>query len=258
MENLKAAQVSASTSSMTSSESLADYDLGGVDCPRCGNTGQLIEKGPALLELHVYECPCMRQRRSLRSLRKAGMEDMARRYTLDSYTANTPHREKVKAAAERFILAGTGWFFIAGQTGSGKTHICTAICTALMEGQSGEVYFMPWCDESTALKAEVTDKEKYEVHMKKLQTVPVLYIDDLFKTPADETGKIHPPTSADVRLAFQLLNARYNDTALRTIISSEKTIEQIAKIDEAIGGRIYERSRGFAVMAPSENWRFLA
>lgn len=249
MESLRAAQASASISSTTSSESLADYDLGGVDCSRCGNTGQLIERGPALLELHVYECPCMRQRRSLRSLRKAGMEDMARRYTLDNYKATTPHREKIKAAAERFTREKTGWFFIAGQTGSGKTHICTAICTALMEEHGGEIYFMPWRDESTALKAGITDREWYEPRIKKLQTVPVLYIDDFLKGSSNE---------ADLRLAFQILNARYNDTALRTIISSEITLEGITGLDEAIGGRIYERSRGFAVMAPPENWRLRA
>ena len=249
MESLKAAQASASTSSTTSSESLADYDLGGVDCSRCGNTGQLIERGPALLELHVYECPCMRQRRSLRSLRKAGMEDMARRYTLNDYVTNTPHREKVKVVANRFIKLKTGWFFIAGQTGSGKTHICTAICTALMEEQGGEVYFMPWRDESTEIKNRITDQEWYQAKMQKLKRVPVLYIDDFLKGGTNE---------ADIRLAFEILNARYNDTALRTIISSEINLEDITGLDEAIGGRIYERSRGFAVMAPPENWRLKA
>lgn len=185
----------------------------------------------------------------MRSLRKAGMEDMARRYTLDNYKATTPHREKIKAAAERFTREKTGWFFIAGQTGSGKTHICTAICTALMEEHGGEIYFMPWRDESTALKAGITDREWYEPRIKKLQTVPVLYIDDFLKGSSNE---------ADLRLAFQILNARYNDTALRTIISSEITLEGITGLDEAIGGRIYERSRGFAVMAPPENWRLRA
>ena len=248
-KTMKAAQASASTSNMMLNESLAAYDLGGVDCPVCGNTGQIIERGPALLELHVYECPCMKQRRSLRSLRKAGMEDMAQRYTLDSYKANTPHREKVKAAAERFINEKTGWFFIAGQTGSGKTHICTAICTAIMEEHGGEIYFMPWRDESTALKAGVTDREWYEARIKKLQTVPLLYIDDFLKGGSNE---------ADLRLAFQILNTRYNDTVLRTIISSEITLEGITGLDEAIGGRIYERSRGYAVMAPPENWRLRA
>ena len=192
MACLKTAQASASTSGTTYHETLADYGLGGVDCPRCGNTGVLVERGPGRLELHAFECPCMRRRRSLRSLRRAGMEDMARRCTLESYVTDSPHRERVRAAAERFSQADAGWFFIAGQTGSGKTHICTAICTSLME-RGGEVCYMPWRDESTALKTGVTDREWYEARVRKLQTVPVLYIDDFLKGGASE---------ADLRLAF--------------------------------------------------------
>jgi DNA replication protein DnaC len=86
----------------------------------------------------------------------------------------------------------------------------------------------------------------YQAKIKKLKRVPVLYIDDFFKGGASD---------ADIKLAFEILNARYNDTALRTIISSEIDLDGLMRIDEAIGGRIYERSRGFAVMAPGENAR---
>lgn len=205
----------------------------------------LIERGPGILELHTYECPCMRTRRSLRSLRKAGMEDMARRYTMDAYKADTPGREKIKAAAAQFVESSEGWFFIAGRSGSGKTHICTAICIGLMERNS-EIQFMPWRDDSTSLKNGITSREWYEEKVKRLKTVPVLYIDDFMKGGVSD---------ADKRLAFEVLNARYNDTAKRTVISSEMDLGDIMKWDEAIGGRIYERSRGFAVRAPDENWR---
>lgn len=223
-----------------------DYDLGGVNCAKCGNTGRLIERGPGLLELHVYECSCMKKRRSLRSIRKAGMEDMASRYTFDSYQADTRLRENIKRIAQTFIDTDKGWFFIAGQSGSGKTHICTAICLGLMEKKAGEIYFMPWRDESTEIKNRITDQEWYQAKTQKLKKVPVLYIDDFLKGGANE---------ADIRLAFEILNARYNDTALRTVISSELPIDQILSIDEALGGRIYERSKGFTVRAPAENWR---
>ena len=199
------------------------------------------------MELHTYECPCMRRRRSLRSLRKAGMEDMAKRYTLDAYQTITEERAKIKRKAQEYIAAENGWFFIAGQSGSGKTHICTAICIGLMESKTDEIYFMPWRDDSMEIKNRVTDQEWYQAKVKKLKKVPVLYIDDFFKGGASD---------ADKRLAFEILNARYNDTALKTIISSEMTLEAILREDEAIGGRIYERSKGFALRAPAENWRF--
>lgn len=250
LESLKTAQAQYrnSTSDTTSSErqeTLAEWDLGGVDCPRCGNTGRIIRQGPALLELHVYECPCMRRRRSLRSLRKAGMEDMAKRYTMETYQTDTPSREKIKASAAAFVESDSGWFFIAGRSGSGKTHICTAICNGLMERHS-EILFMPWRDESTVIKNGITDREWYETRVKRLKRVPVLYIDDFLKGGASD---------ADKRLAFEVLNSRYNDTSMRTVISSEMSLTEIMAWDEAIGGRIYERSRGFVVKAPDENWR---
>ncbi|MGN0983062.1 MAG: ATP-binding protein [Candidatus Limivicinus sp.] len=245
LQAVQSVQKSNSTSAMTSSDSLETYDLGGVDCPECGNTGQIIKRGPSLGELHVYECPCMRKRRSLRSIRKAGMTDMVRRYTLDSYQTIDEYRRNVKESAERFVHAQSGWFFIAGQSGSGKTHICTAVCAELIE-RGQEVVYMLWRDDSVNLKAGINDRAWYESKTKKLKTVPVLYIDDFWK------GKV---TEADVNLAFEILNTRYNDTSMRTIISSELKLEEILKIDEAIGGRIYERSRGFTVLAPKENWR---
>lgn len=234
-----------SKSSTTPSSTLANCGLDNMDCPICGNTGHIIEKGPGLLEIHPKICPCMKKRLSLRSLKAAGMEDMARRYTMDSYIADTPKRKAIKDAALRYIGRDDGWFFIGGQSGSGKTHICTAICVGLMERFSS-IIFMPWRDESTSLKLAMKDPDRYEKRMKALKQSPVLYIDDFLKGGT---------TDADIKIAFELLNARYNTKELRTIISSELPLEEIMQIDEAMGGRIYERARGFTVEAPGENWR---
>ena len=237
----------ASTSATTwvNPSALEQYDLGGVDCPDCGNTGYILERGEGILEVHSYECWCMKRRRTLRALRKAGMEDMAQRCTLESYRTDTPQCAAIAEAARRFIAADSGWFFIAGQSGSGKTHICTAICTGLMEQKGKEIDFMPWRDEARTLKA-AGDPVRCDTRIRRLRSVPVLYIDDLFKGGASE---------ADLRLAFEILNGRYNDTRLRTVISSELDLEAILRLDEAVGGRIYERSNGFTVRAPAVNRR---
>lgn len=63
--------------------------------------------------------------------------------------------------------------------------------------------------------------------MHELKMVYVFYIDDFIKETV---------TDADINIAFELLNARYNDHEKLTIISTEKSI------DEALGSRIYERS----------------
>ena len=116
----------------------------------------------------------------------------------------------------------------------------------IMQGNS--LKYMLWRDESVELKALVNYQEDYNERMQRLKTVKVLYIDDFFKSKN--------VTDADINLAFELLNYRYNDSKLRTIISSEKSIEDILSYDEAVGSRIYERCKnGFYIDAPDENWR---
>ena len=68
-------------------------------------------------------------------------------------------------------------------------------------------------------------------------------------------------TSADMNIAFEMLNFRYTNDKLITVISSEKTISDIVKIDEAIAGRIVERTglKRFCnniLKDPSKNFRF--
>lgn len=239
----------ASTSAtMWVKQPLEQYGLGGVDCDKCQNFGYTLERAEGSWEVYQRECGCMKKRRTLRSLRKAGMEDMAARCTLDSYKTDTPGCAAVAEAAKRFIAGDSGWFFIAGRPGSGKTHICTALSVGLMEERGAEIDFMPWRDEARTLKA-AADPARCDERIKRLQRVEVLYIDDLFKGGASE---------ADLRLAFEILNGRYNNARLRTVISSELDLETILGLDEAVGGRIYERSRGFTLRAPSEDRRLRA
>ena len=187
----------------------------------------------------------MAKRVSVRRLERSGLKDAVNRYTFKNYVADTMERKKVLYAAEDFCRNGKGWFFISGKSGSGKTHICTAICSRLME-QNKNVRYMLWRDETVLLKALTTDGEEYQSRIKPFKSVPVLYIDDFLKGGH---------TDADIRLAFEILNSRYNDSSLRTIISSELTLFEILGLDEAVGGRIYERSRGYVLEAPRENWR---
>ena len=74
-----------------------------------------------------------------------------------------------------------------------------------------------------------------------IKTIPVLYIDDFFKPVRNREGVLETPSAADVRIAYEIINHRYNDKSLITIISSERFLTEIAsEIDEATGGRIAE------------------
>lgn len=224
-------------------ETLDDYDLGGVDCELCNNKGYILFKRESG-ELVTRECECMSKRRSLRRIRKSGISDMLTRYTFKNFDDSDDVRKSIKATAISYANSNSGWFYIAGQPGSGKTHICTAICARLID-RGKDVYYMKWRDESRQLKAQI-NSEALEEPLEKLKTVYALYIDDFFKGGSNE---------ADVRLSFEIINARYNNSKLRTIISTEMPLEEILQVDEALGSRIYERSRGFVIAAPKENYR---
>lgn len=222
---------------------LAQYGLDNVDCPICKNMGYVLVTVDD--EVRSRECECMKKRRSIRSIKNSGIEDMLGRYTFENYETPDAHRKAVKDMAQRFVESDTGWFYISGRSGSGKSHICTAICSALIE-KNKEVKYIVWRDESAALKSSIMDFDAYQSRVQKFKDVPVLYIDDFWK------GDV---TEADIKLTFELLNARYIDSKKRTVLSSERSLKDIISIDEAIGGRIYERCRGFHIKAPDENWR---
>ncbi len=236
-------QQSKSGTSTTTFETLDDYDLGGVDCELCDNKGFILTRGEHG-ELVSKECICMAKRRSMRRIRKSGISDMLIRYTFKNYDDSDNVRKNIKHTAISYANADSGWFYIDGQPGSGKTHICTAICARLID-RGKDVYYMRWRDESRLLKSQI-NSEALEEPLEKLKTVYALYIDDFFKGGSNE---------ADVRLAFEIINARYNNSKLRTIISTEMPLNEILKVDEALGSRIYERSRGFVIAAPKENYR---
>ena len=222
---------------------LHQYNLDNVDCPKCHNTGYITELRPGGL-LYSNPCECLKERVARRRLAKSGMEDMAKRNNFATYNADDKQRMVIKQAAEKYALNPNGWFFISGRTGSGKSHICTAICSKLMN--SGfDVVLMMWRDESRKIKAAVTGEEADEM-LDFYKEAQVLYIDDFLKGGA---------TDADMRLSFELLNYRYNNTKLFTVISSELDLRDIMKLDEAVAGRIYERSKGTIFRTPNENWR---
>ena len=72
-------------------------------------------------------------------------------------------------------------------------------------------------------------------------------VNNLFKTGKAPDGAKQRPTAADVNAAFEILNYRYNNQKKLTIISSECTIDDILDIDEAVGGRIFERAKAFSL-----------
>lgn len=228
--------------------------LTGYDCPECLNRGYFVRVDDQCRRVSV-ECKCMATRRSLDSIQKSGLSQLMERYTFDAWETRHNWQKKALEMAKNYVAHASGrWFMMSGRPGSGKTHLCTAICGTLME-RGYRVKYMLWRDVSVQAKACVNDDEEYRNIVEPLKKVPVLYIDDLFKAGRDDRGNLKV-TPGDVHLAFEIINTRYNDRTKLTIISTERNVDEIIDIDEAIGSRIYERTRLFYLQLDgAENWR---
>lgn len=179
-------------------------------------------------------------------MKRSGLKDIIKDYTFDKFEDTEPWQKSIKKAAMDYAKEPKGWFFLGGQSGSGKTHLCTAICREfLLAGK--RVRYMLWRDDVVKIKGAVTDSEEYSRLIDQYKRVDVLYIDDLFKTGKDKDNTTQKPTGADVNVAFEIINYRYNNPDLLTIISSELSEDELLDIDEAIGGRIYERAKSITI-----------
>lgn len=220
--------------------------LAGIDCPICKNTGQISWENENK-ELMSRYCACMNIRKNLKHIRDARMEDLVEACSLEKYETPTQETELVKKKAQEYCLnrdEKRKWFYICGNPGTGKTHICVGICSFMLS-KGLTVRYFKWREDAPRLKAVVNKADEYAGIIEPFKQAGVLYIDDFLK------GHV---TDADINIAFELLNHRYNINK-RTVISSERTLGEISKYDEAIASRIMERSRGFCLVSPSHNWR---
>lgn len=225
------------------------HEADGYHCPICKNKGDvaLLQEYPAgSWTMKLSECKCMDVRRSIQRMKKSGLKNIIKDYTFDKFETAEGWQKTIKDAAKDYVANPSGWFFIGGQSGSGKSHICTAICREfLLAGQT--VRYMLWRDDVVKIKAVANDAEEYSNLVDPFKKAPVLYIDDLFKTGKGADGHKQQPTAADVNVAFEIINYRYNNPHLLTLVSSECTADDLLQIDEATAGRILERAKVFSL-----------
>lgn len=207
-----------------------------MSCEKCKGTGWITSMIDG--EEYVKECECQKAERERAKLEKylqeSGLKRVLRELNFETYKTDSKACKNLKEKAEQFLKESDVWWYISGVSGCGKTHITTAICGELIK-KGIPVHYMQWRDESTELKALIGKAEKYGERIRHLKKIKVLYIDDFLK------GNV---TEADVKLAFEIINARYV-AGLQTLFSSERGIREVLTIDEAVGGRIKQKANGY-------------
>lgn len=243
----------------------------GYHCPVCndhGVTAGVFDDSPdGWPRFGCIPCKCVKTRSALLKMKRSGLGNIIREKTFGHFQDNTDWRRSLKAGAVSYtqkVLTAKeddpkGWFFMGGQPGSGKSHIGAAISRELLLKQFG-VYYMIWPTESKQIHGLAKSDDGHREREKLLDTIKsaeVLYIDDLFK-PIRERGQKIEPTPADIKLAFEIINERYTNPQLATVISSEWHMDELLEIDEATASRIFEMAGDFVFNIandPSRNFR---
>lgn len=217
----------------------------GYNCKVCNNRGDFL----TLIDHETYfdvaqkQCECIKVRSMLKKIKKSGLSGVIREYTFNKYVPKEKWQETAKIKAIEYSKNPNGnWFYIGGAVGTGKTHLCTAITASFLQRNIAARYML-WRDEIVHLKANINNSEEYERAISELKSAPVLYIDDFFKTSRAEFGKPKIPTASEISIAYEIINYRYMNRKLITIFSSEYTIDELLDIDEAVGSRVFERTK---------------
>ena len=219
--------------------------LTGYDCPICKNKGVNYRISPDTGSIVAAPCKCKAIRQARRTVQQSGLGDMLERCTLDTYRADHPWQQKALQTAKAFLAEPEGnWLYVGGQVGAGKTHLCAAVTGELLRRGFRSQYSM-WRVEAQSLRTHVND-DAYRSHIAELSRVPVLYIDDFLKVENGEYQRPRneghaAPTGAEIRIAIDLVNARYNLRSTITIFSSEHLLKEVNVFDSALASRIAER-----------------
>ena len=200
-------------------------------CEKCRDLTFIIEDGVAT------PCECRALKEASYILENSGVSEEFRKKSFENfnYAYDMQTIEAYRKASlyvrefESVRDSRSNSIMFVGQVGSGKTHLSMAIANSLMDDGVGVVY-MPYRDVVTRLKQNIMDEEYYQRAVGRYKRAKVLLIDDLFK------GKL---SESDVNIIFEIVNYRYFNN-LPVIVSSEKGMEELVEIDEAIGSRLIE------------------
>lgn len=213
------------------------------ECPKCKDTGQILYKDEEGRDFG-RRCECWERKFALQLMKSSGITDEDTKKGFNDFqTFNESGLITAKQTATKYFLqfeeireSRNNSLLLCGASGRGKTTLGMAVANNLIRKCVG-VRYMPYRDEVTRLKQEITDEPAYNEHMSRLKSAKVLFIDDMLK------GKV---TDSDLNIMYEIINYRYLER-LPLIVSTEKTPNELLDFDEAIGSRLLEMCKGYVV-----------
>lgn len=213
--------------------------------------------GSELHELdHWVDCSCLERRKIKRLFAFSDITDEAKaRMTFERFNLDGKAESVVDAfhsaqeylrRFERIRKKVANGIFFGGAPGSGKTHLLMSISSRLIDAGVPLVYF-PFVEGLEELKSTIKSANNdYQEKLRKLQTVDVLFIDDLLKRK-----KGTDVTDYEFKFIFNVINYRYLNH-LPTLVSSELTLKELVFWDDGIGSRITQMTADYQVFIGKE------
>jgi DNA replication protein DnaC len=217
------------------------------DCNICRDLKVIVEG-----DLYK-ECSCVAMKRYKELLKQSEFKGLLDKYDFSTYQPKNVMQRIALQTALKYVedfenirtQKNNGVAFL-GQSGAGKSHLSTCIGKGLLEKRI-PLKYMSYINDIQGLKMAKTksfdDPEVYLREINKYKSAPVLIVDELFKTKEGEHGKI---SSADITIMLDIYNY-FIATGKPIITNSQRTVNQLREIDEALAGRIIEMSEGRVV-----------
>jgi len=192
-------------------------------------------------------CACLPRRRTLYHLKKSGLEGVVERYRFDNFRTDEEFQRRMLELCRQFVGQDRRrMLYLSGCSGAGKTHLGFAVCEHFLSRGRGVVY-RSYQQLMNEMKSAL-GTDTYEELLRDYGKADVFCIDDFMK---------YPPSPADIRHSFELINRRVMTEGV-TVITSEQPLDAIIGYDEALGGRIRQQCGEFAFFVspgPGRNWR---
>ena len=215
-------------------------------CELCNDT-KYIEKVDLNGYLYLVRCSCQTTRKIAYNLKESGLMEDFKRMTLDNFKTDKVYRKFMYDKSIEFLTQldettedhyKKSWLIVSGQVGSGKTHICTGVSAqCIMLGKSFQ--YVRYVSDMPKLAKDLNNfnvdtKKRAEDKLKEIKEADVLYIDDFLKVDLDKLT---------FNLIWEIIDSRYYNPNLITIISTEKYYSELKRIDAAFASRLYERTQ---------------